>query len=82
MNPLISKVKFQVACDVDNPLCGENGATYIFGTQKGVTDEMKPVIDRAMKHFAEKTAEKLGVSCEDIAGAGAAGGLGLHFFHI
>ena len=79
VNPLISKVKFQVACDVDNPLCGENGATYIFGTQKGVTDEMKPVIDRAMKHFAEKTAEKLGVSCEDIAGAGAAGGLGFAF---
>jgi len=40
---------------------------------------MKPVIDRAMKHFAEKTAEKLGVSCEDIAGAGAAGGLGFAF---
>lgn len=79
VNPLISKVKFQVVCDVDNPLCGENGATYIFGTQKGVTDEMKPVIDRAMKHFAEKTAEKLGVSCEDIAGAGAAGGLGFAF---
>lgn len=79
VSPLLSNVKFQVACDVDNPLCGENGATYIFGTQKGVTDEMKPVIDKAMKHFAEKTTEKLGVSCENIAGAGAAGGLGFAF---
>lgn len=79
VSPLLSKIKFQVACDVDNPLCGENGATYIFGTQKGVTDEMKPIIDKAMKHFAEKTTEKLGVSCENIAGAGAAGGLGFAF---
>ena len=76
VNPLISKIKFQVACDVDNPLYGEKGATYIFGAQKGVTDEMKPLIDNDMKHFADKTKEKLGVSCEDIPGAGAAGGLG------
>lgn len=76
VSPLISKVKFQVACDVDNPLCGKNGATYIFGTQKGVTDKMKPVIDKDMKHFAEKTTEKLGVSYENLPGAGAAGGLG------
>lgn len=76
VNPLISKVKFKVACDVDNPLCGKNGATYIFGTQKGVTDKMKPVIDKDMKHFAEKTTEKLGVSYENLPGAGAAGGLG------
>ena len=76
VNPLISKIKFQVACDVDNPLYGEKGATYIFGAQKGVTDGMKPLIDNDMKHFADKTKEKLGVSCEDIPGAGAAGGLG------
>ena len=55
VNPLISKIKFQVACDVDNPLYGEKGATYIFGAQKGVTDEMKPLIDNDMKHFADKT---------------------------
>lgn len=41
-----------------------------------MTDEMKPLIDNDMKHFADKTKEKLGVSCEDIPGAGAAGGLG------
>lgn len=76
VNPLISKIKFQVACDVDNPLYGEKGATYIFGAQKGVTDEMKSLIDNDMKHFADKTKQKLGVSCEDIPGAGAAGGLG------
>lgn len=72
----LSKVNFMVACDVDNPLCGKNGATYIFGVQKGVTEEMKPVIDSAMKCFADKTKEKLGISCENVPGAGAAGGLG------
>lgn len=79
VNPLISKIKFQVACDVDNPLCGENGATYIFGAQKGVVDELKPVIDKGMKNFADKTKQKLGVSCEKLPGAGAAGGLGFAF---
>lgn len=68
-----------VACDVDNPLCGKNGATYVFGAQKGVTNEMKPVIDSAMKCFADKTKEKLGISCENVPGAGAAGGLGFAF---
>ena len=75
----LSKVNFMVACDVDNPLCGKNGATYIFGEQKGVTEEMKPVIDSAMKCFADKTKEKLGISCENVPGAGAAGGLGFAF---
>lgn len=75
----LSKVNFMIACDVDNPLCGKNGATYIFGVQKGVTEEMKPVIDSAMKCFADKTKEKLGISCENIPGAGAAGGLGFAF---
>lgn len=75
----LSKVNFMVACDVDNPLCGKNGATYIFGVQKGVTEEMKPVIDSAMKCFADKTKEKLGISCENVPGAGAAGGLGFAF---
>ena len=74
-----SKVNFMVACDVDNPLCGKNGATYVFGAQKGVTNEMKPVIDSAMKCFADKTKEKLGISCENVPGAGAAGGLGFAF---
>lgn len=75
----LSKVNFMVACDVDNPLCGENGATYVFGAQKGVTEKMKPIIDSAMKCFADKTKEKLGISCENIPGAGAAGGLGFAF---
>lgn len=79
VNPLIAKINFQVACDVDNPLYGEIGATYIFGAQKGVTDELKPVIDNGMKNFADKTKQKLGVSCEKLPGAGAAGGLGFAF---
>lgn len=68
--------KIEVACDVTNPLCGPNGATYIFGPQKGVTDELKQKIDNAMAHFALVSAEFLGEDHSKAKGAGAAGGLG------
>ncbi len=70
---------FHIACDVTNPLCGTNGATYIFGPQKGVTEEMKPVIDEAMAHFGRKTAAYTGQDNSQCPGAGAAGGLGFAF---
>lgn len=70
---------FKVACDVKNPLCGENGATYIYGPQKGVTEELKPVIDSYMHHYAEVTKKFMGKDCKDYEGAGAAGGLGFAF---
>ena len=78
-NPLLSKAYFQVACDVKNPLCGENGATYIYGTQKGVTDAMKEEVDMAMKHYADVTESRLGGKYANVEGAGAAGGLGFAF---
>lgn len=78
-NPLLSECKFRVACDVNNPLCGENGATYIYGPQKGVTDEMKEKLDAGMGNFAKVTAETLGCDNSGKAGAGAAGGLGFAF---
>mgnify|MGYP002227755421 CR=1 FL=1 len=40
MNPLLKECHIQVACDVNNPLCGENGSTYVYGPQKGVTEDM------------------------------------------
>lgn len=77
--PQIKECHFQVACDVNNPLCGENGATYIFGPQKGVTEEMKAVLDGDMSHYADVTAAFLKKDCRNIPGAGAAGGLGFAF---
>ena len=78
-NPLLSSAKFQIACDVKNPLCGKQGATYIFGPQKGVTEEQKSKVDEAMKHYADVTKESLGCDFADCEGAGAAGGLGYAF---
>lgn len=68
--------QIEVACDVNNPLCGENGATYVFGPQKGVKMEERGRIDKAMSHFADVTETFLGVDQREIKGAGAAGGLG------
>lgn len=68
--------QIEVVCDVNNPLCGKNGATYIFGPQKGVKIEERETIDRAMSHFADVTESFLGVEQREIKGAGAAGGLG------
>lgn len=78
-NPLISECTFRIACDVNNPLCGENGATYIYGPQKGVTDSFKADLDAGMANFAKVTAAALGHDDSKIAGAGAAGGLGFAF---
>ncbi|MDF2519435.1 MAG: glxK [Clostridia bacterium] len=64
------------ACDVDNPLCGPRGATYVFGPQKGAKGDMLEVLDKNLLHYAEVIKEALGVDIKDIPGAGAAGGLG------
>lgn len=74
--PWLTECHFQVACDVTNPLCGKNGATYIYGPQKGVTEEMKAQLDADMSHFAEVTSRTFGTHFADSKGAGAAGGLG------
>lgn len=70
---------FQIACDVTNPLCGGNGAVYVYGPQKGVRPEERERMDEAMAHFAQKTAEFIGKDNSRTAGAGAAGGLGFAF---
>lgn len=79
MNPLLKKCHIQVACDVNNPLCGENGSTYVYGPQKGVTEDMKKTLDEAMAHFARVTSETLENDYMNTPGAGAAGGLGYAF---
>ncbi len=74
--PELSGAEFVVACDVDNPFCGSNGAAYVFAPQKGASPEDVELLDLGLKHFADKILEATGVSIADAAGAGAAGGLG------
>jgi glycerate kinase len=71
--------RFVVACDVDNPLCGTNGASYVYGPQKGATVEMVQKLDRVLNHYGNMIKKYLGKDVMDIKGAGAAGGLGAGF---
>ncbi len=76
VNPSLLGLDVQVACDVENPLCGPRGASVVYGPQKGADREMIARLDRNLGHFAEIVARDLGVSIRDLPGAGAAGGLG------
>lgn len=67
---------FAVACDVQNPLYGSEGAAHIYGPQKGADDAMVERLDNGLRWIAKKISSELGKSVEDIPGAGAAGGLG------
>ncbi|AGV11672.1 TPA: glycerate kinase [Haemophilus influenzae] len=76
LDPRLQQVHIEVACDVNNPLCGECGASTIFGPQKGATSEMVKQLDAALSHFAEIAERDCGKQIRDQAGAGAAGGMG------
>ncbi|SHI75183.1 glycerate kinase [Dethiosulfatibacter aminovorans DSM 17477] len=65
-----------VACDVNNPLYGEKGAAYVYGPQKGATEEMVRELDLGLRNFAEVFKKSLGVEVDSLIGGGAAGGLG------
>ncbi|WP_418462726.1 glycerate kinase [Frisingicoccus sp.] len=77
--PELDECQFEIACDVKNPLCGENGAVYVFGPQKGVKEEEKRIFDKKMQHYAAVTSKYLGKDYSREEGAGAAGGLGFAF---
>ena len=79
VHPALAECQFQIACDVNNPLCGETGCTYIFGPQKGVTEGIKPQLDADMRHYAQVVADTFHVDHSAVPGAGAAGGLGFAF---
>lgn len=81
----ISESHFIIACDVDNPFIGPNGATAIFGPQKGVTTELVDVLDQNLFHLANKIEDVTGIALHQKSSAGAAGGLGgafLAFFPV
>jgi glycerate kinase len=72
----INCVDIAVACDVSNPLCGPEGASTVYGPQKGATPEMVADLDRNLDRFASIIARDLGIAIRDLPGSGAAGGLG------
>nr|WP_310615800.1 glycerate kinase [Pantoea cypripedii] len=78
----IRQCRFEVACDVTNPLTGEKGASAIFGPQKGATPELVEQLDQALAHYADIIHRDLDIDVLHIAGGGAAGGMGaaLHAF--
>ncbi|MBF0753602.1 glycerate kinase [Jeotgalicoccus halotolerans] len=71
--------EFRVACDVSNILYGEQGASYIFGPQKGANSEMLKVLDAGLVHYADLTQKEMNIDIANIEGGGAAGGLGAAF---
>ena len=75
----LKHVRFTIASDVKNPLCGENGAAYVFAPQKGATPEMVQQLDERARKFAEVSAKHFGYDRSEQEGAGAAGGLGYAF---
>ena len=76
LDPRLATVRVEVAADVDNPLCGANGASAIFGPQKGASPEQVALLDSALGHFADHCAGLLGEDVRDYPGCGAAGGMG------
>ena len=76
VNELISQSHFTIACDVDNPLVGERGATAIFGPQKGVMPEQIKQFDQYLTCFADVVEMEIGIRLHDYPSAGAAGGIG------
>lgn len=75
----LSLCSFTVACDVDNPLCGERGASHIYAPQKGASHDSVLRMDESMEKFANLCKDFLPSSDKDLPGAGAAGGLGFAF---
>ncbi len=84
MDVRLQNCTFEVACDVNNPLCGPMGASAVYGPQKGATPAMVAQLDAALAHYAQIIKRDLGQAVRDVPGAGAAGGLGaglLAFLH-
>src|SRR5215203_1536739 len=72
----LSGINFKVACDVANVLCGENGASRVYGPQKGAGPQMVEELEKGLEHFSEIVKKDLGVDISTLQGGGAAGGMG------
>lgn len=76
LDPRLQQVQIEVACDVTNPLCGKNGASAVFGPQKGATPGMVKQLDQALSHFANIVQMQHNRNIAECSGSGAAGGMG------
>ena len=76
LDPRLQRVQVLIASDVTNPLCGAQGASYVFGPQKGASAEIVEQLDQNLSHFADVVETQLNLQIRNFAGAGAAGGLG------
>jgi glycerate kinase len=76
MDPRLKGIKIEAACDVDNPLVGMQGASFVFGRQKGANVEMMKELDENLKHYANILKRYVSSDVSGIPGAGAAGGMG------
>ncbi|MBE5975117.1 MAG: glycerate kinase [Paenibacillaceae bacterium] len=76
LDPRLNQVKLTVMCDVNNPLCGPDGAAYTFGKQKGGTPPVLDQLENGMINYRNIMIQKFGINPDEIPGSGAAGGLG------
>ncbi|MBV8203796.1 MAG: glycerate kinase, partial [Candidatus Eremiobacteraeota bacterium] len=78
----LTGVTIEIASDVRNPLCGQTGASAVYGPQKGASQNDVRTLDDALRHFADASAAATGVDVRDVPGAGAAGGVGAGFLAL
>ena len=76
LDPVFKGVTITTMCDIDNPLCGPNGAAHIFGPQKGADPEMVERLDSGLARLADVVKGETGADLREIPGTGAAGGMG------
>lgn len=74
--PELKETQFAIACDVNNPFSGPNGAAYVYAPQKGASEEMTKELDEGMESFRQLIKKEKGIDLNTISGSGAAGGLG------
>ena len=72
----LTEARLSVMCDVDNPLTGENGATYVYGPQKGADEAALAELERGMQNYRDVIWDLTGIDCDKVPGTGAAGGMG------
>lgn len=77
MHPKLKDLKFKIACDVTNPLYGENGAAYVYAKQKGASDSEIEMLDKGLQSFSRVIDNHFEIKSQDVKGAGAAGGMGI-----
>lgn len=76
LTPALSGIEIITMCDIDNPLCGPQGASAVFGPQKGADEAMVKILDANLEHMAKIVKRDLGKDVLNLPGAGAAGGMG------